>query len=102
MFQKVRSRWVYYCCVRCKMAPRMLDLRRSQVLGLVLGLILKPAQTFLASQHVQNLENPGRCRPSGERRPQRLGDRAELETIFLGEGAQRCLRRSRTPSLDIL
>jgi len=52
MFQKVRSRWVYYCCVRCKMAPRMLDLRRS----LVLGLILKSGEALLASQHVQNLK----------------------------------------------
>src|SRR3954454_22359478 len=71
-------RWVYYCCVRCKMAPRMVDLRRSLVLGPVLGLVLEPAQAFLASQDVQNLEYAGRRRPSGQRRPQRLGDRAEL------------------------
>lgn len=32
IFQKLRSRWVYYCCVRCKMAPRMLDLRRTRSL----------------------------------------------------------------------
>ena len=55
IFQKVRGRWVYYCCVRCKVTARMLDLR----LSLVLGLILKPAEAFLASQDVQNLENTG-------------------------------------------
>src|SRR5439155_16352012 len=81
MFQKVRVRWVYYCCVRCKMAPRMVDLRRSPVLGLTLGLVVKPAQAFLASQDVQNLEYARRRRSSGQRRPQRLGDCAELETI---------------------
>src|SRR6478735_11908102 len=102
MFQKVRLRWVYYCCVRCKMAPRMVDLRRSLVLGPVLGLVLEPAQAFLASQDVQYLEYAGRRRPSGQRRPQRLGDRTELETIFLGKGAQRGFRIGRAPSLDIL
>ena len=76
----------------------MVDLRRS----LVLGLVLKPAQAFLASQDVQNLEYAGRRRPTGQRGPQRLGDRAELETIFLGKSAQRGLRIRRTPRLDFL
>ncbi|MEY9764454.1 hypothetical protein ABH988_005239 [Bradyrhizobium ottawaense] len=83
MFQKVRGRWVYYCCVRCKITARMLDLR----LSLVLGLILKPAEAFLASQDVQNLKYTRRRRPPGQRGPQGLGDRAELETIFLGKSA---------------
>lgn len=48
MFQKVRGRCVYYCYVRCKIAARMVDLRRR--------LILKPAQALLAPQDVQNLE----------------------------------------------
>lgn len=52
-------------------------------LSLVLGLILKPGEAFLAPQHVQNLKYARRRGPTGQRRAQGLGDRAELETIFL-------------------
>src|SRR4051812_13709196 len=94
IFQKGRGRWVYYCCVRCKIMTGMAYLRRR--------LILKPGEAFLASQHVQNLKYTRRCRSARQRRPQRLGDRAELETIFLGKGAQRGLGGGAAPRLDFL
>ena len=55
------------------------------------GLIAQPVQAFLPPQHRQHVEDTRRGRPSGQRRPQRLGYRAKLEVVGFREGTYRRL-----------
>ena len=61
-----------------------------------------PPQAFLASEHRQHVENPGRGRAAGQRGAQRLGDDAELRALFVGVVAHRRLRRGGAPLLERL
>ena len=51
------------------------------------GLIAKPGQAILSSQDGENVKNSRRCGASGQRHPERLGNRAKLEVVLVGEGA---------------
>ena len=64
------------------------------------GLIGEPDEALLAPQYRQNIENPGRGGAPRQRYAQRLGDRAELDLLALGESAYRVLNRSCAPRLD--
>ena len=50
------------------------------------GLIGQPGEAFVATKHRQHVENARRRRASGQRRPQRLRDLAELDRFALGNG----------------
>src|SRR3954464_10129079 len=48
-------------------------------------------EAFLPPEQHQHIENPGRGRPSGQRRSKRLGDLAQLDALGLGDAAHRRL-----------
>jgi hypothetical protein len=48
----------------------------------VARLIGKAGEAFLLAEHLQDLENPGRCRPAGQCGAQRLGDRLGCQRPF--------------------
>src|SRR4051812_10142385 len=48
-------------------------------------------EAFLPPEQHQHIENPGRGGPPGQRRPERLGDLAQLDLRRLGDAAHRRL-----------
>ena len=56
-----------------------------------------PREAFLAPEQHQHIENPRRCRPPGERGPQRLRHLAKLDAFGLGNLPHRLLRRRLGP-----
>src|SRR5216683_5371497 len=49
------------------------------------GLIAKPGEAFLPSQHRKDVKDPRRGGTSGQRYPERLGHRAQLEVVLFRE-----------------
>ena len=83
--------WVAYCCVHRKMGRSPAVPRRRRQPD-------RPVGTGIpAPQHRQHVENSRRRGAPGQRHPQRLRHRAELQPGLLGEAAHRRLGGLRRP-----
>src|SRR6516164_8394033 len=63
--------------------------------------VAQPGEAFLATQRLEHLEDARGGRSAGQRHPQRLRHRAELDLLALDERPHRLFERWRGPWLDL-
>ena len=70
---------------------------RDQRSRLQARLVGDPPEALLAPEHRQHIEDARGSGAAGQRRPERLGDRAKLRALGLGVGAHDSLERRNRP-----